>query len=121
MQEQSISQGFLAELENYRRNALLYKSFMAWKYLNSRSQRTNKRHVLALEYWSYQTMNKCFRRMKTLLIPDELRNMGFSKGKYLVYLAAATLLPQKSLGIFKCRIDKLINMLIEVLNLSHNS
>lgn len=72
-------------------------------------------HIVALEYWTYHTMFKCFHVLKEYgCIPDRLRDMSYSKGKYLVYLAVATLLPKNSTILLKSKMDKLINALIEV-------
>ncbi len=115
MQQGSISQTFLESLDNYRRNATLYKVFQAWKLYKYHTHKEQKMHLVALDYWSLHTMQKCFAVLKAYGgIPDQLRDMPYSKGKYLVYLAVATLIHPNTLVLYKSKMDKLINMLIEV-------
>ena len=105
---------FLSCLKDYRNKFILLKSFRSWrKYINMNNKKY-KKSCGALEFWSSQTMKKCFRALRGSKGRFEPCSNDFTKSLYLMILAATTFLPEKTFIVHGYRIDKIISLFKQV-------
>ncbi len=111
--EIELSSEFLACLDDYRRKSTLHKGFRSWRKYVVSNRRRYDTGCAALEHWSYHTIRKCFSSFKRQISLNNVQ-VPYSKGIYLVLLAASTFLPEKTFKSNACRMDKLLSLFKQV-------
>ena len=118
--EAEFSSEFLACLNEYRRKYTIHKAFRAWKkYVNGNNNRYSKA-CTALEYWNFNTLKKCFNYLKRLRKISEAGGIPYTKGIYLIILAASCFLAPKAIKSYGCRLDKLLSLFKQVRKMEGN-
>lgn len=112
--QKEVSFEFLACLEDYRRKYITHKTFRALKKHVLANRRRYNRACLSLEYWSHQTMKKCFNCLKYRQYQLGSHGIDYSKGIYLILLAASCFLSEKAFRSCGYRLDKLLSLFKQV-------
>lgn len=109
-----VSFEFLACLQDYRRKYVMMKAFRAWRKYLTAMRRRYKKACLVLDYWGHHTMKKCFNYLKGQRKSVKPARIPYSKGIYLIILAASTFLAPKTFVSSGCRIDKILSLFKQV-------
>ena len=109
---------FLTCLEDYRKKVLIHTAFRAWRKNIVANRRRYSRACRALEFWSLNTMQKCFKSFKSFSDDTKQVQIPYSKGIYLILLAASTFLSEKATTVYGYRLDKIFNLFVKVKSIS---